>query len=158
MRYLFLGILYKTCEIEVSFLRSISLVIMMFFWVLSPCRFVGRRQRFGETYCLDLEPRRWRQYVSSKRSNLSTSQQDDKTQKNIIILAVKTSNFTQYFSKLNIFVIHNYTGIWKTGRNHLEDLGIDGRILLKCIWIKYRGGENWMAQGRIRWRDLENAV
>jgi hypothetical protein len=26
--------------------------MMMMFWVLAPCRLVGRSQRFGETYCL----------------------------------------------------------------------------------------------------------
>jgi hypothetical protein len=29
--------------------------LMMFFWVLVPCRLVGRCQRFGETYCLHLQ-------------------------------------------------------------------------------------------------------
>jgi hypothetical protein len=27
--------------------------MMMFFWVLAPCRLVGRCQHFGETYCLE---------------------------------------------------------------------------------------------------------
>jgi hypothetical protein len=27
----------------------------MFFWVLAPCRLVGRWQRFEETYCLHLQ-------------------------------------------------------------------------------------------------------
>jgi hypothetical protein len=30
-------------------------LIMMMFWVLAPCRLVGRCQRFGETYCLHLQ-------------------------------------------------------------------------------------------------------
>jgi hypothetical protein len=29
--------------------------MMMFFWVLVPCRLVGTCQRFGETYCLHLQ-------------------------------------------------------------------------------------------------------
>jgi hypothetical protein len=29
--------------------------MIMFFWVLSPCRLVSRSQRFGETYCLHLQ-------------------------------------------------------------------------------------------------------
>jgi hypothetical protein len=29
--------------------------MMMFFWVSAPCRFVGRFQRFEETYCLHLQ-------------------------------------------------------------------------------------------------------
>jgi hypothetical protein len=42
----------------------------MFFWVVTPCGLVGRYQRFGETYWLHLQPRRWRHYVSPKRSRL----------------------------------------------------------------------------------------
>jgi hypothetical protein len=34
---------------------------MSFFWVLVQCRFVGRSQRFGETYCLHLQgPLQWK--------------------------------------------------------------------------------------------------
>jgi hypothetical protein len=29
--------------------------MIMFFWVLAPCRLVGRCQRFGETCCLHLQ-------------------------------------------------------------------------------------------------------
>jgi hypothetical protein len=29
---------------------------MIFFWVMAPCRLVGRCQRFGGTYCLNLQP------------------------------------------------------------------------------------------------------
>jgi hypothetical protein len=39
--------------------------MMLFFWVLAPCRLVGRCQRFGEIYCLHLQPWWWRQYVCS---------------------------------------------------------------------------------------------
>jgi hypothetical protein len=46
------------------------------------------------------------------------------------------------------------------GRNHLEDRGVDGRIILK--WIKKwdGGGMDWidMAQDRDRWRVLVSAV
>jgi hypothetical protein len=53
--------------------------MMFFFWVLAPCRLVGRCQRFGETYCLHLQG----------LSGIT------KTQKTIIILtAVKTSDLT----------------------------------------------------------------
>jgi hypothetical protein len=31
------------------------MTMMMFFWVLEPCRLVGRCQHFGETYCLHLQ-------------------------------------------------------------------------------------------------------
>jgi hypothetical protein len=30
-------------------------IMMMLFWVLAPCGLVGRRQLFGETYCLHLQ-------------------------------------------------------------------------------------------------------
>jgi hypothetical protein len=40
---------------------------MLFFWVLTPCRLVGRYQRFRETYCR--QPGRWKQYVTSNRQN-----------------------------------------------------------------------------------------
>jgi hypothetical protein len=48
----------------------------MLFWVVTPCRLVGRHERFGETYCLHL--------------------QDVTTQKNIIIIltAERTSDLT----------------------------------------------------------------
>jgi hypothetical protein len=42
-------------EFEVS-----MTLMMMFFWVSAPCKLVGRCQRFGETYCLHLQPWRWR--------------------------------------------------------------------------------------------------
>jgi hypothetical protein len=47
------------------------------------------------------------------------------------------------------------------GRNHLEDPGVDGRIILK--WTCERldgGGMDWinLAQDRDRWRALVNAV
>jgi hypothetical protein len=42
-------------------------------------------------------------------------------------------------------------------RNHLEDLSLDGKIILK--WMGW-GGMNWsdMGQNRYRWRVLVNAV
>jgi hypothetical protein len=47
------------------------------------------------------------------------------------------------------------------GRNHLEDPGVDGRIILKWIFKKWDGGGmDWidMAQDRDRSRGLVNAV
>jgi hypothetical protein len=44
--------------------------------------------------------------------------------------------------------------------DHLEDLGVDGRIILKLIFKKWDGGMDWidMAQDRDRWRALVSAV
>jgi hypothetical protein len=44
-------------------------------------------------------------------------------------------------------------------RYHLEDPGVDGRIILKCIFNKRDGGMDWiyLAQDRDRWRALVNA-
>jgi hypothetical protein len=46
------------------------------------------------------------------------------------------------------------------GRNHLEDPGVDGRIILKWIFKKWDGGMEWidMAQDRDRWRAVVSAV
>jgi hypothetical protein len=45
------------------------------------------------------------------------------------------------------------------GKNHLEDPGVDGRIV-KCIFRKWDGGLDWMdmAQDRDRWLALVSAV
>jgi len=57
-----------------------------------------------------------------------------------------------------------YTGFWLGNfreRDHLEDLGVDGRIILSWI-IQEVGceGTEWihLAQDRDRWRALINAV
>ena len=44
--------------------------------------------------------------------------------------------------------------------DHLEDLGIDGRIILKLNFKNGMGKHNWieMAQDRVRWRGVVNAV
>jgi hypothetical protein len=46
------------------------------------------------------------------------------------------------------------------GRNHLEDPGVDGRMILKWFFENWDGDMDWMdlAQNRDRWRICVNAV
>jgi len=45
-------------------------------------------------------------------------------------------------------------------RDHLEDAGIDGGIILKWVFMKWRGVVDWIdvAHNRDRWRAVLNAV
>jgi hypothetical protein len=54
-------------------------------------------------------------------------------------------------------------GFWwrnQRERNYLEDLGIDGRIILKLMFRKQDEGMDWigLAQDRDRWRAVVHAV
>jgi len=56
-----------------------------------------------------------------------------------------------------------YTGFWWGNlrkRDHLENPGEDGRIILRCIFRKWDEVMDWtgVAQDRDRWRALVNAV
>jgi len=46
------------------------------------------------------------------------------------------------------------------GRDHLEDEGIDERIILRWIFGKWEGGMDWidLAEDRDRWQALVNMV
>jgi hypothetical protein len=49
----------------------------------------------------------------------------------------------------------------ETGRDHWGDPGVDGRIVLRCIFRRWDvGGMDWigLAQDRDRWLALVNAV
>jgi hypothetical protein len=45
-------------------------------------------------------------------------------------------------------------------REHFEDLGVDGRIILKLFFKNWDGGVDWiaLAQDRERWRAIVNAI
>jgi hypothetical protein len=46
------------------------------------------------------------------------------------------------------------------GKRPLEDLGIDGRIILKCVFEKWEGGKGMdqIVQDRDRWQAFVNGV
>jgi sugar lactone lactonase YvrE len=51
--------------------------------------------------------------------------------------------------------------VWKLReKDHLEDLGVDGRIILKWIFKQWDGGMDWidLDQDGKRWHALVNAV
>jgi hypothetical protein len=56
-----------------------------------------------------------------------------------------------------------HTGFWwghLRYRDHLEDLGVDGKIISKWIFKKWDGGMDWidLAQDRNGWKALVNSV
>jgi len=56
-----------------------------------------------------------------------------------------------------------HTGSWwgnLRGREHLEDAGVDGRIILKCIFRKSDGGMDWidLAEDSDMWRVVAKAM
>jgi hypothetical protein len=56
-----------------------------------------------------------------------------------------------------------YTWFWWGNvrkRDHFEDPGVDGRIILKCIFDKWNGGLDWvgLAQDRDRRRAVVSEV
>jgi hypothetical protein len=56
-----------------------------------------------------------------------------------------------------------HTGFWLGDmwkRDHLEDLGVDGKIILKWILQQWKRGMDWivLARNRDMWNTLLNAV
>jgi hypothetical protein len=56
-----------------------------------------------------------------------------------------------------------HTGFWWGNlreRDHLQDPGVDGKMILRWIFRKWDYGSEWidLAQGRERWWALLNAV
>ena len=57
-----------------------------------------------------------------------------------------------------------HTGLWWGNlreRDHLEESGVDGRVILKWVFEKWdEGGMEWiaLAQNREKWRGLVTAV
>jgi hypothetical protein len=41
-------------NVRLEVLTALKMTVL-FFWVVTPCRLIGRYQRFGETYCLHLQ-------------------------------------------------------------------------------------------------------
>jgi hypothetical protein len=54
LKYLLLAVCVTTLTAYVRFEVSMAVRMMMFFWVLVPCKLVGRCQCYRETYCLHL--------------------------------------------------------------------------------------------------------
>ena len=83
-----------------------------------------------------------------------------------ILLGLQVSNLTKYYSGDKID--KNEMGVVQTGfwwgdlreRDHLQDLDVDGRVVLKWIFKKSNGVMGWiyLAQDRDRWQALVNAV
>jgi hypothetical protein len=57
-------------------------------------------------------------------------------------------------------VLTGVDGETREKRNHLEDLSVDDRIIIKWIFEKLHKGTDWidLAQDRRRWRAVVNAV
>ena len=70
---------------------------------------------------------------------------------------------TAYKSTLRILIFTVHTRLWSRSmgeRDHLDDLAVDEKIILRLIFKKQDGGMNWtdLAHDRGRWQALVYAV
>jgi len=67
--------------------------------------------------------------------------------------------FHNLYTSLNVIKVIKWENLKE--RDHAEDLGINGKIVLECILGKY-GGKVWpgytLAHDKDQWRDLVNTV
>jgi hypothetical protein len=88
-------------------------MMMLVFWVKSPCGLIGRYQRFGGTYCPHLQGHFY----------LLTSPHGVTTQNNVITVIGSITNENNNFSIIVRKLLKN---------GHFENLERDESITLKC--------------------------
>jgi hypothetical protein len=113
-------------------------IIMTMFWVLAPCRLVGRFQRFGDTHSLHHTPIRWRQYVSPKRWHLPTSLHGAKTQTKIKeFLSFDTSTTTIIIRAMGVIFTCAFGDVLYAGFLRWKLCALKGCICI-LMWTCFR--------------------